>query len=313
MATPITTKRKLQYQGYGEESPSVWVRETFGWAKIYDRAAQSILTKATGFINAYDFTLNPYHGCQYGCSYCYAAAFSPNRQMREDWGNWVIVKNNATEILEKELQRWAKKQGDLSPSIYMSSVTDPYQPLESKQRLTRQLLEVMLPYRPILVIQTRSPLIARDIDVLQRFKYLRINMSLPTGSEGVRRDFEPRSPSIRARLNALRKIKQEIDPNKGYVPKLSVTITPLLPTFPEDTRRFIEQLTVADRVVIQEFHESSARSPIASTRPDALALKKKYAWWYDNEQERYQQFKAQLNSQLQGVEVKEGKEGFGYE
>jgi DNA repair photolyase len=96
----------------------------------------------------------------------------------------------------------------------MSSVTDPYQPIESKEKLTRSLLQVMLDYSPTLVIQTRSPIITRDIDYLQRFKHLRINMSIPTGSESVRKDFEPRSPSIKARLNALKAIKQSIDPLK---------------------------------------------------------------------------------------------------
>jgi hypothetical protein len=85
----------------------------------------------------------------------------------------------------------------------------------------------MVAYRPILVIQTRSPIITRDIDLLQRFKHLRINMSIPTGSESVRKDFEPRSPSIKARFNALKAIKRSIDPLKGYLPKISITITPL--------------------------------------------------------------------------------------
>nr|MDJ0557104.1 radical SAM protein [Microcoleaceae cyanobacterium MO_207.B10] len=187
------------------------VRENFGSADVYGQNAKSILNKATGFICAYDFTLNPYRGCQYGCSYCYAAAFSPNEKMRDEWGKWVLIKENAAEILEKELMRWRKKNYDKLPTIYMSSVTDPYQPIESKTLLTRRLLEVMLEYKPILVIQTRSPMITRDIDILQRFKNLRINMSIPTGSEVVRKDFEPQTPSIRARLNAMKKIKTKIN------------------------------------------------------------------------------------------------------
>lgn len=78
--------------------------------------------------------------------------------MHQDWGKWVIIKQNAAEILEKELMSWYKKNPDRPPKIYMSSVTDPYQPIESKEQLTRQLLDVMAAYRPILVIQTRSPI-----------------------------------------------------------------------------------------------------------------------------------------------------------
>ena len=304
---------KTLFEGYCTCQPTSLVRETFGNTKIYSNQAKSILTKATGFIAAYDFTLNPYRGCQYGCSYCYAAAFSPNPQMRQDWGNWVVIKENAAEVLEKELELWYKKNPNQAPTIYMSSVTDPYQPIESKCGLTRHLLEVMYPYSPTLVIQTRSPIITRDIDILQRFKRLRINMSIPTGSEIVRRDFEPRSPSIKARLNAISKIKQNINPATGFVPKISITITPLLPTLPEDEAAFIEKLVIANRVVIQEFHASHNRSLVAGTRKEAEHLKQKYQWWYDQETATYNTFKNKLLARLTNVEIKEGKDGFGYE
>ncbi|MEG4809495.1 radical SAM protein [Microcoleus sp. F8-D3] len=304
---------KSQYQGYSAGKHTVLLRENFGSAKVYAQNAQSVLNKATGFISAYDFTLNPYRGCQYGCSYCYAAAFSPNSQMRQDWGNWVIIKQNAAEILNKELQKWYKKQPDRAPTIYMSSVTDPYQPIESKEQLTRHLLEVMVPYQPTLVIQTRSPMITRDIDILQRFKRLRINMSIPTGSEKVRKDFEPKSPSIAARLQAIAKLKYSFPYQENCEVRFSITVTPLLPTLPEDEANFISKLEVVDRVVIQDFHPSNDRSLIASTRSEVLALKQKYAWWYNSEQQSYRKFKNKLIAMLPGVEIMEGKEGFGYE
>ncbi|GAA6617818.1 radical SAM protein [Scytonema sp. NUACC26] len=304
---------KARYEGYCINNPTQLVREKFGDINIYAQNAKSLLNKPTGFIAAYDFTLNPYKGCQYGCSYCYAAAFSPNPEMRQNWGNWVIVKDNSVGILEKELEAWYRKNPNKPPSIYMSSVTDPYQPIESKYQFTRRLLEVMLEYRPTLVIQTRSPIITRDIDLLQRFKRLRINMSIPTGSESVRKDFEPRSPSIKARLNAVLKIKQNIDPLKGFVPKISVTITPLLPTLPVDENSFISKLNVVDRVVIQDFHPSNSRSLVASTRQEAEEIKQKYAWWYKNEKINYMRFKEKLVFQLPSIEIKEGKVGFGYE
>jgi DNA repair photolyase len=310
---------KPKYEGYCECNPTKLVKEKFGDTKVYAQNAKSLLTKATGFIAAYDFTLNPYRGCQYGCSYCYAAAFSPNTQMRQDWGKWVIYKENSAVILEKELAKWYEKNPQKPPIIYMSSVTDPYQPLESKHHLTRRLLEVMLDVRdnnhptPTLVIQTRSPIITRDIDYLQRFQRLRINMSIPTGSELVRRDFEPRSPSIKARLNSIFKIKKNIDYFKGYIPKLSITITPLLPTLLKDESAFIDKLAIADRVVIQDFHPSSNRSLIASTRPEAEEIKQKYAWWYHDEQLSYMKFKEKLLSRLPDIEIKEGKDGFGYD
>ena len=305
---------KSQYEGYSVGQKHTFaLRENFGSAKVYAQNAQSILNKATGFITAYEFTRNPYRGCQYGCSYCYAAAFSPNSQMREDWGNWVIIKQNAAEILNKELQKWYKKNPDRPPTIYMSSVTDPYQPIETKEQLTRHLLEVMIPYQPTLVIQTRSPMITRDIDILQQFQRLRINMSIPTGSEKVRKDFEPKSPSIPARLKAIAKLKYSFPYQENCEVRFSITVTPLLPILPEDEANFISKLEVVDRVVIQDLHASNDRSLIASTRSEALALKNKYAWWYNSEQQSYRKFKNKLKAMLPDVEIMEGKEGFGYE
>lgn len=304
---------KPQYEGYSTNTPTILVSENVAGANIYKQNAQSLLNKATGFISSYDFTLNPYRGCQYGCSYCYAAAFSPNPKMRGDWGNWVIIKQNAANILEKELESWYKKNPNKPPSIYMSSVTDPYQPIESKEKLTRCLLEILVKYQPTLVIQTRSPMITRDIDILQNFQKLRINLSIPTGSEQVRKDFEPRSPSIPARLKAIGKLKHSIPYRKNHEIRFSVTITPLLPTFPEEQIKFIQKLEIVDRIVIQEFHASSKRSLVAGTREEALAIKQKYSWWYDDEKTSYLKFKEKLNSLLCGVEIKEGKEGFGYD
>lgn len=291
------------------------VNEKSGGVAIHRKDAKSILTKATGFISTYNFTLNPYQGCQYGCSYCYAAAFSPDKDMRRDWGNWIFIKQNAEKLLVKELEHWYNKHPRQSPIIYLSSVTDPYQPIEAKTEITRALLFRMREFSPTptLVIQTRSPLIVRDIDLLQRFERLRINMSIPTGSEQVRKDFEPRSPSIRARLNTLKKIKQTIDSATGFVPKLSVTITPTLPTPVEEQSDFIQQLSIVDRVVLQQFHASHDRALVAGTRQSVAEIKRKYLWWYEREGEHYKQFKSRLMSLLPNVEVLEGRKGFTYD
>ena len=116
--------------------------------------AREVLTAATGFMDAYDFTLNPYSGCSFGCTYCYAAFFSRDTQRRDSWGYWVSVKENAAALLAK------RPPGALDGKlIYMSSVTDPYQPVERELRLTRRLLETLAErHRPKLVVQTRSPM-----------------------------------------------------------------------------------------------------------------------------------------------------------
>ncbi|MEB3249693.1 MAG: radical SAM protein [Merismopediaceae bacterium] len=280
---------------------------------VINNTAKSILNKATGFIGKYDFTLNPYRGCQYGCSYCYATAFSPNQQMRQNWGKWVIIKENAAELLRKELEKLKTKQLT-SPSIYMSSVTDPYQPIETKTLLTRSILEVLLDYQPILVLQTRSPVIVRDADLLRQFKTLRINMSIPTFSEAVRRDFEPRSPSIISRLQAMSKLKFLLPYDQDHEIKFSITVTPLLPSYERDINHCLTKLHDFDRIVIQPFHATKQTSLTASTPKAAIQLKEKYAWWYNREKDNYLQFKEQLTGlTLSGVEIKEGEEGFRYD
>ena len=306
----------MKYEADQAQKPSLAFKETRALTDIYTVEARSLLNKATGFMNAYDFTLNPYRGCQYGCSYCYAAAFSRDSQARQNWGNWVVIKVNAVNLLKQELARWQKKH-DAPPRIYMSSVTDPYQPIEKQQQLTRQLLIAMLPYQPILVIQTRSPAIVRDLDVLQQFERLRINLSIPTGSEAVRKDFEPKSPSITSRLQTINKLRYNLASNHRHQIRFSVTITPLLPTFLKDREKFFVRLIGVDRIVLQEFHPARKNSLIASTRNQAIALKQKYIWWYGNEAENYRQFKQSLQEQITAwsldTEILEGKAGFGYD
>ena len=306
----------MKYKENNEQKRLLIFKENQAKTDIYTVEARSLLNRATGFMDAYDFTLNPYRGCHYGCSYCYAAAFSPDKQKRQNWGNWIVIKNNAVSVLEKELARWHKKH-DRPPKIYMSSVTDPYQPIERQQQLTRQLLSVMLAYQPVLVVQTRSPMIVRDLDLLQQFEYLRINLSIPTGSEAVKRDFEPKSPSIKSRLQTINKLKYNLASNNLHRIGFSVTITPLLPTFLKDRERFFRQLVTVDRIVIQDFHPTRNSSLIASTRKEAIALKQKYAWWYDNEPESYRQFKQSLQDCITAwssdTEILEGKLGFGYD
>lgn len=280
------------------------VRQKFGSLTFTEIDAKTLLTPAKGFIGGYDFTLNPYRGCQYGCSYCYAAAFSPNQAMRQDWGNWVIIKQNGAEILNKELEKWQRRNTEPC-RIYMSTVTDPYQPIETRWYLTRRLLEIMIEFQPILVIQTRSPMIVRDLDLLSKFQQLRVNMSIPTGSEIVRKDFEPHTPSIKARLKAIHQVKNTT------TAQCSITITPLLPIYPADQLRFIDQLQTVDRIVIQPLHTTQARPLSASTRSEAVHLKEKYAWWYQDEQNHYQQFKELLEKNL--ADIQEGQAGFGYE
>src|SRR5205807_557108 len=117
---------------------------------------------------------NPYSGCTFGCNYCYAAFFANTETLKQNWGRWVQVKENALSLLIKR-----RKKPLIDKTIYMSSVTDPYQPIERDLKLTRALLEELLAYHQVhLVVQTRGSLVTRDIDLLQQFEYVQVNMTV---------------------------------------------------------------------------------------------------------------------------------------
>ena len=237
-----------------------------GQSTVTFKPTTSILTKPSGFIGMFDYTLNPYGGCTFGCTYCYAAFFARTETLKQEWGRWVQVKENALDLLKKRRKRPLTGQ-----TIYMSSVTDPYQPIEKELQLTRGILEELAMYhQPRLVIQTRSPLVTRDIDVLARFEQVQINMTVTTDDDEVRRVFEPTCPSNARRLEAVRRLHEA-----GL--RTCITMTPLLPV--RDPQQFAEAVvaTGADRLVVQHFHDSERRF-VAGTGKAALDLCHERNW-----------------------------------
>lgn len=148
---------------------------------------KTLLNKGTGYLSGYSHSLNPYTGCTYGCSYCYVRQMPVSLFRKEEWGTWVDVKQEAAVILQKELHK-AKAKGPVS--IFMSSSTDPYQPVEHKEQVTRSLLEVMVQDPPdFLFVQTRSPLVRRDIDLLLRLEdKVRVSITVETDREDIRQN-----------------------------------------------------------------------------------------------------------------------------
>lgn len=252
--------------------------------------ASSILTRATGFISGFDYTLNPYGGCAFGCSYCYAAFFPREANRREAWGQWVDVKANALLKLSR-LRRPLKGK-----SVYIGSVTDPYQPIERELELVRDLLPVMRRQGLRPVIQTRSPLVVRDADRLRQFDRVGINMTVTTDSDTVRQAFEPRCPTNEARLAAVAELRAAGLP-------CTITLTPLLPV--ENPETFARQLlaTGVRRFVIQSFHPTRGHF-VAGTGTRALDLARGMQW---NER-AYRQVRRHLAERL--PELREGREGF---
>ncbi len=145
----------------------------------------------------YPYVVNPYTGCQHNCSYCYARFMKRFTGHKEPWGQFVDVKMNAPQLLRHEI---ARKKPD---RVWVSGVCDPYQPLEAKYTLTRQCLEILVQHHWPVTVQTRSPLVVRDIDILERGGSLEVGMSITTADDAMRGLFEPQAPPIEARLRAL--------------------------------------------------------------------------------------------------------------
>ena len=155
--------------------------------------ARSILSES----KIYDYAVNPYTGCEHACSYCYARFMKRFTGHREPWGEFVDVKVNAPDLLAAELKR--KRRGE----VWVSGVCDPYQPLEARYRLTRECLELLVDAGWPVRIQTRSPLVIRDLDILRRARDLEVGLSITTADDSVRELFEPCAPPIAERLQAL--------------------------------------------------------------------------------------------------------------
>jgi DNA repair photolyase len=164
----------------------------------------------------YDYVVNPYRGCQHGCTYCYARFMKKYSGHREPWGKFVDVKVNAADLLRREVAR--KKKG----CVWVSGVCDPYQPLEKRYKLTRACLDILIKAGWPVRIQTRSPLVVRDIDLFQAAPDIEVGLTITTGDDKIRRIFEPGAPSVTARINALATLH-----NAGI--RTFVMVAPLLP------------------------------------------------------------------------------------
>ena len=170
-----------------------------------------------------DYVINPYLGCGHGCRYCYAVFMRKyaRHHRQAPWGSFVEVKVNLAELLRAELQR-KKRPG----RVMLSSVCDPYQPVELKYRLTRQCLEILGEFGWGMSILTRSPLVCRDLDLLAALPEVSVGLSIPTDDDRVRKILEPQAPPIGARIETLKRLRRA-----GLSPW--VFIAPMLPLNPE--------------------------------------------------------------------------------
>ncbi|RHW34670.1 radical SAM protein [Lysinibacillus yapensis] len=205
--------------------------------------SKKILTEAKGYLDVgFTHSLNPYSGCGFSCKYCYVREMPIQRFKDIPWGEWVDVKINAAENYRNEVLKLRKKEKPVN--IFMSSATDPYQPIERNAKISRAILEEMLETPPdFLQIQTRSPLVTRDMDIFVQLKErcnLLVSMTVETDREDIKRIFAPLAPGIKLRLKALEELYQA-----GICTQASISpALPFTPDFPKALSGIVDHIWI---------------------------------------------------------------------
>lgn len=275
-------------------------------ASVRHTAARSILTKTSGFIAEAGFShsLTPARNCTYGCVYCYVPTMRFRGGLQpEDWRRWgqfTTFKANAGELLDRAVRP--------EHILYCSPLVDPYQPAEESERLMPAILDVLIAKPPrVFVIQTRGPLILRDLEQLQRLSRrtrLAISFSLTTNCDEVRRMYEPLCAPIAERLDVMRRLR-------GAGIPVYATLAPLLPCDPEQLARLALDATDND-IIADPFHTRAAKPRGATTRPEAMRLSqvRGYEHWHDPAFQKEVLERIQRQVSAAGRRLGIGTEGF---
>lgn len=179
------------------------------------------------------YSLNPYVGCEHGCVYCYSPSVLVNQQFSRDWGNFVKIKQNLPEVLEQELKR--KPRG----VVGMSTVTDPYQPIESKLGLTRRCLELLSQHGFPVSVQTKSGLVLRDADLIKP-KGFDVGVTITTMDRELAEKIEPKASPPDARANVLEEFA-----SRGV--ETWIFFGPIIPELTDDVENIRRVIEVAKK------------------------------------------------------------------
>jgi DNA repair photolyase len=245
--------------------------------EVFHADAKSVLSATSGFIAQAGFThsLTPARNCTFGCSYCYVPTMGIFGGLKpgdwEHWGQFTTFKSNAPELLRRQLRE--------AQVIYCSPVVDPYQPAEASAELMPRILDELLARPPrIFVIQTRGPLILRDLDKLislSRLTVLRVSFSITTNREEIRKLYEPHCASIDQRIETIRRLRA------GGIDTFA-TLAPLLPCDPEELAELALEATERD-IVGDALHVRSVKPNGATTRAAAFQISGRHEFsdWLD--------------------------------
>ena len=206
--------------------------------QIFRDKTQSALTSNDSPDVGFEFSVNPYRGCEHGCIYCFARPTHEYLGWSSglDFESKILVKTDAPELLRKELssKKWKPQ------TVIMSGVTDCYQPLEKRMRITRGCLEVFAEFRNPVAIITKNHLVTRDIDILQKlaeFNAIRVNVSVTTLDTKLASIMEPRTSMPEARLDAIRQL------SRAGIP-VNLMVAPVVPALTDH-----EMISIIGRAV----------------------------------------------------------------
>lgn len=223
-----------------------------------------------------DYSLNPYIGCFHGCLYCYARSYTKLEEVSEKWGEVIYIKANLVEVLERETRK-------LRPGVVgISTVTDPYQPIESIKNLVRKSIELLLRRGFRISIQTKSDLVLRDLDILSHNRdSVDVGFTIITLDANAASILEPRAPQPKQRAEALIKIAEE-----GI--RTWLFYGPVIPSINDDStsiREVLEEvgpyvnLVLVDKLrITQEVYESLSR--VLENVDRVVSLSRSMSWWY---------------------------------
>ncbi len=191
--------------------------------RFLDDTSRSVVTTNSSPDVGFSASLNPYRGCEHGCSYCYARPTHEFYGLSAglDFESVILVKRHAAALLEAELRKpaWQPRM------LMLSGVTDPYQPVERRLGITRACLEVLARFRNPVGVITKNALVTRDLDVLKEMAAwggVRVTLSVTTLDEELRAKLEPRTSTIANRLAAMEKLAS------AGVP-VGVNVAPIVP------------------------------------------------------------------------------------
>lgn len=276
--------------------------------EILEAQAHSILSRTTGFIAEAGFThsLTPARNCTFGCTYCYVPTMRIYGGLQpEDWRHWgqfTTFKSNAPELLRRQLRA--------NQAIYCSPLVDPYQPAEESESMMPRILDQLLAQPPkVFVIQTRGPLIVRDLPQLvelSRRTTLRVSFSITTNREPVRKLYEPHCATLDCRLKAIRELRQA-----GIT--TFATLAPILPCDPEELARIALEAT-DQHIIGDALHIRSVKPRGATTREAAFAISRKHGFsaWLEPQFQRDATERIASTVRRAGRRFATGTEGFGW-